>query len=67
MVHVWQNEDNYYVVVEGYKYHPNHLHSIHPSIPFIHIKYKSKNFTQIHIQSSKDPPSARIVIVIISD
>jgi hypothetical protein len=32
-VHVWQIEGNSYVVVEGYKYHSNHLHSIHQSIP----------------------------------
>jgi hypothetical protein len=25
-VRVWQNFGNNYVVVEGYKYNPNHLH-----------------------------------------
>jgi hypothetical protein len=28
-------------VVGGYKYNPNHLHSLHPSTPILHIQYKS--------------------------
>jgi hypothetical protein len=49
------------VVVEGYKFYPNHLHSIHPSIPLIHIQYKSNHITPRHIQSSQTPPSTIIV------
>jgi hypothetical protein len=48
-------------VVGGYKYNPNHLHSIHPSIPFTHIQYKSKYSIPRHIQSFQVSPSAIIV------
>jgi hypothetical protein len=37
--------------VGSYKYNLNHLHSIHPNIPFIHIQYKSKHITPRHVQS----------------
>jgi hypothetical protein len=51
-------------VVGGYKYNPNHLHSLDPSISFILIQYKSKHFIPRHIQSFQAPPS---VIIVTSD
>jgi hypothetical protein len=44
----------------GYKYNPNHLHSAHPSIQYIHIQYKSKEFNTRHIQSFQSSPSPTI-------
>jgi hypothetical protein len=32
---------NDYGVVSGYKYNLNHLHSLHPNTPILHIQYKS--------------------------
>jgi hypothetical protein len=54
-------ETNDWEVVGGYKYNPNHLHSLYLSITFILIQYKSKNLIPRHIQISKAHPSAIIV------
>jgi hypothetical protein len=39
---------------------PNHLHSAHPCIQYIHIQYKSKEFITRHIQSFQSSLSVTI-------
>lgn len=55
---------NDYIGGGGYKYNSNHLHSVPPSIQYIHIQYKSKKFIPKHIQSFQSPqvPQLRQVI-----
>jgi hypothetical protein len=55
-VRVWRNFGNNYVVVQGYKYNPNHLHSRHPSFHNSHSLQGPKTSLhphskhQIHLQ-----------------
>jgi hypothetical protein len=66
-VRKWQKLSNSYVVVEGYKFNPNHLHSNTSKHSNSHINCKDLEFTPKPHTSIKDPPSAIIVIVFISD
>jgi hypothetical protein len=46
---------------------PNHIHSMHPSLPLSHIQYKSKESNPRHIQIFQSPQVSQLRQVIISD
>jgi hypothetical protein len=50
---MWQKRGNGYVVVEGYKFNPNHIHSTHPTIPTPTFVAKSYSSLQSLTQASK--------------